>query len=141
MAQYLGSGRPQRIGPAMWQGIYFSIGAGLLVAALSPLAGPAFDLAGHDPALRGYEVAYARALMLGAFPVILMATLSAFFAGRGQTQAILRVNVIATLVNVVLRLAPDLRQRRVPGDGGDRGRPGHDPLPGGREPRSTSRSS
>ena len=51
--------------------------------------------------MRGYEVAYARALMLGAFPVILMATLSAFFAGRGQTQAILGVNVIATLVNVV----------------------------------------
>ena len=101
VAQYLGSGRPQRIGPAMWQGIYFSIAAGLLVAALSPLAGPAFDLAGHHPALRGYEVAYARALMLGAFPVILMATLSAFFAGRGQTQAILGVNVIATLVNVV----------------------------------------
>jgi MATE family multidrug resistance protein len=101
VAQYLGSGRPERIGPAMWQGIYFSIAAGLLVAALSPLVGPAFDLAGHDPALRGYEVAYARALMLGAFPVILMATLSAFFAGRGQTQAVLRVNVIATLVNVV----------------------------------------
>ena len=101
VAQYLGSGRPQRIGPAMWQGIYFSIVAGLFVAALSPLAGPAFDLAGHEPALRGYEVAYARALMLGAFPVILMATLSAFFAGRGQTQAILGVNVLATVVNVV----------------------------------------
>jgi len=100
VAQYLGSGRPQRIGPAMWQGIYFSIGAGLLVAALSPLAAPTFDLAGHDSALRGYEVAYARALLLGAFPVILMATLSAFFAGRGQTQAILRVNVLATLVNI-----------------------------------------
>jgi MATE family multidrug resistance protein len=40
--------------------------------------------------------------MLGAFPVILMATLSAFFAGRGQTQAVLRVNVLATVVNVVL---------------------------------------
>jgi multidrug resistance protein, MATE family len=99
VAQYLGSGRPHRIGPAMWQGIYFAVGAGLVVAALSPLAGPAFDLAGHDSALRHYEVAYARALMLGAFPVILMATLSAFFAGRGQTHTILRVNVIVTLVN------------------------------------------
>ena len=53
VAQYLGAGRPQRIGPAMWQGIYFSIGAGLLVAALSPLAGPAFDLAGHAPGPAG----------------------------------------------------------------------------------------
>ena len=31
-----------------------------------------------------------------------MATLSTFFAGRGQTQAVLRVNVLATAVNVVL---------------------------------------
>jgi MATE family, multidrug efflux pump len=102
VAQYLGAGRPARIGPAMWQGFYFALGAGLLVASLAPLAGPAFDLAGHAPALRRYEVEYARVLLLGAFPVILMATLSTFFAGRGQTQAVLRVNVLATLVNVVL---------------------------------------
>jgi MATE family multidrug resistance protein len=62
----------------------------------------AFDLAGHAPALRAYEVDYARALMLGAFPVVLMATLSTFFAGRGQTQAVLRVNLLATVVNVIL---------------------------------------
>jgi len=102
VAQYLGAGRPERIGPALWQGIYFSLGAGLFIAALSPFAEPAFDLAGHAPALRGYEVQYARALMLGAFPVVLMATLSTFFAGRGQTQAVLRVNVLATVVNGVL---------------------------------------
>jgi MATE family multidrug resistance protein len=102
VAQYLGAGRPGRIGPAMWQGIYFSAGAGVLVAALSPLAGPFFDLAGHAPSLRGYEVEYARVLMLGAFPIVLMATLSSFFAGRGETQAVLRVNVLATVVNVGL---------------------------------------
>ncbi len=102
VAQYLGARRPERIGPALWQGIYFSLGAGLFVAALSPLLGPAFDLAGHGPALRAYEVQYARALMLGAFPVVLMATLSTFFAGRGQTQAVLLVNVLATVVNGVL---------------------------------------
>jgi MATE family multidrug resistance protein len=102
VAQYLGAGRNERIGPALWQGVYFSLAAGVLVAALSPLAGPFFDLAGHAPELRLYEVQYSRALMLGAFPVILMATLSTFFAGRGQTQAVLRVNVLATVVNVAL---------------------------------------
>jgi MATE family multidrug resistance protein len=102
VAQYLGAGRKERIGPALWQGFYFSLGAGLLVAALSPLAGPVFDLAGHAPGLRLYEVQYARALLLGAFPVVLMATLSTFFAGRGHTHAVLRVNVLATVVNVVL---------------------------------------
>ncbi len=102
VAQYLGAGRQERIGPALWQGVYFSLGAGVFVAALSPFVTHAFDLAGHAPALRRYEVEYARALMLGAFPVILMATLSTFFAGRGQTQAVLRVNILATVVNIVL---------------------------------------
>lgn len=102
VAQYLGAGRPRRIGPAVWQGIYFSLGAGLLIAALAPLAGPAFDLAGHEPALRQHEVEYASVLMLGAFPTVLMATLASFFAGRGRTGPVLRVNVLATVVNVVL---------------------------------------
>ena len=102
VAQYLGAGRKERIGSALWQGVYFSLGAGALVAALAPLVAPAFDLAGHAPALRAYEVEYAQVLLLGAFPVILMATLSTFFAGRGQTRAVLGVNVLATFVNVVL---------------------------------------
>ena len=101
VAQYLGAGRLRRIGPAIWQGVYFSLGAGALVAALSPLAAPAFDLAGHAPGLRRYEVEYAQVLMLGALPIVLMATLSTFFAGRGQTGAVLRVNLLATAVNVV----------------------------------------
>lgn len=102
VAQYLGAGRPGRIGPALWQGIYFSAAAGLLVAGLAPFVATAFDLAGHEPALRAYEVEYARVLLLGALPVVLMATLSTFFAGRGQTAVILRVNLLVTLVNVVL---------------------------------------
>ena len=101
VAQYVGAGRPTRVGPAIWQGVYFAAGAGLVLALLAPLAGPVFDLAGHDPALRRYEVEYARALLLGSFPVVLMATLSTFFAGRGETHVILGVNVVATVVNVV----------------------------------------
>ncbi len=101
VAQYLGARRPGRIGPAVWQGIYFSAAAGLLVAGLTPFVATAFDLAGHEPALRAYEVEYARVLLLGALPVVLMATLSTFFAGRGQTSVILRVNLLVTLVNVV----------------------------------------
>ncbi len=102
VAQYLGAGRPERIGAAVWQGVYFSLGAGALIALMSPLAGPAFDLARHAPLLRRYEVDYARTLMLGSFPVILMATLSTFFAGRGETRVILHANVLTTLVNLAL---------------------------------------
>jgi MATE family multidrug resistance protein len=102
VAQYFGAGRPERIGPAVWQGIYFSLGAGLLLAALAPLCAPVFALAGHDAKVRDYEVEYAQILLWGAFPVVLMATLSTFFAGRGNTVVVLSVNVLATIVNIVL---------------------------------------
>jgi len=102
VAQYLGAGRSERIGPALWQGFYFSLGAGVLVAALSPLAGPFFAWGGHAPELQVHEITFARILMLGAFPVVLMATLSTFFAGRGDTRVVLVVNVVSTAVNVVL---------------------------------------
>jgi MATE family multidrug resistance protein len=103
VAQYLGARRPDRIGPVLWQGFYFSLGAGLVVAALSPLAGPFFDLGGHAAALRVHEVRYASILMLGSFPIILMATLSTFFAGRGDTRVVLVVNLVSTAVDIVLK--------------------------------------
>jgi MATE family multidrug resistance protein len=102
VAQYLGAGRPERVGSVMWQGIYFSILAGMCVAALAPLAGPLFRMAGHEPLVRGYETTYTRILMTGSFPIILMATLSAFFAGRGKTRVVLVVNVLVTSLNVLL---------------------------------------
>jgi MATE family multidrug resistance protein len=105
VAQYLGAGRLARIGPAMWQGIYFSLAAGLVLALLAPLAGPVFALAGHEARVRAHEVTYASILLLGSGPVILMATLSTFFAGRGSTRVVLVVNVVATAVNCVFDYA------------------------------------
>jgi multidrug resistance protein, MATE family len=102
VAQYVGAGRPERIGPAVWQGIYFSMGAGLVLWALRPLAGPFFALAGHDPALQRHEVDYAAALLQGGCAAVLMATLSSFFAGRGATRVVLAANVAALLVNCLL---------------------------------------
>ena len=39
---------------------------------------------------------------LRGFPVVLMATLATFFAGRGQTRVVLVVNVISTAADIVL---------------------------------------
>ena len=79
--------------------------------------------------------------MLGAFPVILMATLSTFFAGRGQTQAVLRVNVLATVVNVVLDYLLIFGNARLPGDGRDGRGARDDPLAGRGRRRLRSPSS
>jgi MATE family, multidrug efflux pump len=102
VAQYYGARRFRRIGPAVWQGIYFSLMAGALMAALSPFAGAFFAHTGHAPALRAYETSYSRLLLLGSAPIVLMATLASFFAGRGRTLPILVVNVAATAVNAGL---------------------------------------
>lgn len=102
IAQYIGAGRPRRVGPALWQGFYFSLGAGIIVAALSPLTEPVFALAGHGAALQRNEVTYAAIFLRGAFPIVLMATLATFFAGRGETRVVLLVNLLSTAVNAVL---------------------------------------
>jgi len=101
VAQYLGAGRLERIGPAMWQGIYFALAAGVGMALLAPLAGPVFALAGHQATVQAHEVTYSGILLKGSGPIVLMATLSTFFAGRGATRVVLVVNVIATVVNIV----------------------------------------
>jgi MATE family multidrug resistance protein len=102
VAQYMGAGRHERVGAAVWQGIYFAIASGLFVAALSPFAGAFFGIAGHSAALTAAEVTFAKIQMKGAVFTILMATLASFFAGRGKTRVVLLVNVLATLVNCVL---------------------------------------
>ncbi|HEY7511282.1 MAG TPA: MATE family efflux transporter [Vicinamibacteria bacterium] len=102
IAQYVGARRPWRIGPALWQGIYFSVAAGLLLVALEPLLDPLFVLAGHEPAVQEHERTYSRILMLGSFPVVLMATASTFFTGRGRTKVVLIVNGVVTAADIVL---------------------------------------
>lgn len=102
IGQYYGARRYERIGVAVWQGIYFSFAAGLVCLALVPLLPLVFRWAGHAPAVQRHEVEYASVILGGAGAAVLMATLSTFFAGRGQTRVILLVNVLATLVNVLL---------------------------------------
>lgn len=102
VAQYYGSKRFERVGAAVWQGIYFCLIAGLLMVFLVPLAEPIFVLAGHDPEVRVLEVVYFRILITWIWAVFLMSTISTFFSGRGDTWTVMWVNVVAVLINIVL---------------------------------------
>lgn len=102
VAQYYGAGRRGRVGASVWQGIYFSIAASVLLAPSALLAGPVFDWVGHPPAVRALEVDYFRILILGACPALVGATLSCFYNGRGKTLPVVWVNVAAMIVNCVL---------------------------------------
>jgi MATE family multidrug resistance protein len=104
VAQYTGAGRPQRVGPAVWQGIFFAVFAGLFLLLLVPAAPLLIAAAGHDPALQGPEIAYLRSLAFAAMPMLIMAAVNGFFAGRGQTWTVLGIEAVGTAVNVLLAL-------------------------------------
>ena len=48
VAQYTGAGRPQRVGPAVWQGIHFATIAGLLFLLMVPVAPQLIAMGGHS---------------------------------------------------------------------------------------------
>ncbi|WP_419786996.1 MATE family efflux transporter [Pseudodesulfovibrio sp.] len=102
VSQYTGAARHERVGAAVWQGLWFSVPSGLILASLWFVAGPLFDLAGHPPAVREQEIAYFRILTVGGGAVLVGACLSSFFSGRGLTKAVMLVQCTATLLNIPL---------------------------------------
>ncbi len=102
VAQYTGAGRPQRVGPAIWQALYFSVGAGIAFLGLIPLAGPLMSLGGHSPAVQELEVTYFRCLCFAALPALIVAAVNSFFAGRGDSWTVLLIDATGMSVNAVL---------------------------------------
>jgi MATE family multidrug resistance protein len=104
VAQYTGAGRPERVGPAVWQGIHFAVLSGLLFLLMVPAAPRLIALGGHTPALQVLEVAYLRCLCFAALPMLVMAAVNGFFSGRGRTWIVLGIEAAGTAVNVALAL-------------------------------------
>ena len=90
VAQYYGAKRYSRIGPAVWQGMYFTLIGGAFMVAMVPFAAPIFKLVGHPELVQAYEVTYFKTLCFAGFPVIACATLSCFYTGRGKTWTVIR---------------------------------------------------
>lgn len=102
VAQYVGSGQPERVGVAVWQGVFFSLVSGALVACLSGLAGPIFQWVAHDPKVQALEVKYFAITCWAAPLCILGSALTGFFAGRGETRTLMVVQISGFLLNVGL---------------------------------------
>src|SRR5215469_3647204 len=75
VAQYTGALRPHRVGPAVWQGIYFAVLAGLAMLLLVPTAPYLISAGGHSSALQSLEAAYLRCLAFAALPMLIMAAI------------------------------------------------------------------
>ncbi|MGD9040646.1 MAG: MATE family efflux transporter [Desulfobacteraceae bacterium] len=102
VAQYTGAQAFNRVGAALWQGIYFSFMAALLLASLYFVSGPLFDFIGHSPHVRALEVTYFNILTLGAGLVVLGSALACFYTGRGLTRAVMLVHMLGAGVNIPL---------------------------------------
>ncbi len=102
IAQYVGSGAHDRVGAALWQGIWFSVFAGAVLASLFFLAEPLFILGGHPESIYWLEVAYFRILTIGAGFAVMAVTLGCFFSGRGITRPVMIVNFLGAALNIPL---------------------------------------
>lgn len=105
VAQYVGAGRPERVGATLWQGVYLSLASAVLLFGLSVVADPLFRWIGHAESVRALEIDYFRILAFGSGFGLIMGVASCFYTGRGKTWTILWVNCGATVVNIVLDYA------------------------------------
>lgn len=102
VAQYYGAGRDNEIGSAIWQSIYFSIIAAVIILAFVPLADTIFTIGGHPEPVRKLEVAYFKIMCFSAFFSVASSSLSGFFSGIGRTFVIMWVHLTGTGINIIL---------------------------------------
>jgi MATE family multidrug resistance protein len=105
IAQYTGAGAHHRLGTCVWQAIYFSLLAGLIMIGLSFTAKPMFAWIGHPAPVQVFERTYFSILCQGGGIYVAGAGLASFFAGRGMTRPVLLAHVTGMLVNVPLDYA------------------------------------
>lgn len=102
VAQYEGSGRRQRIGPAVWQAVWIGLVATPLAIAVVPLAPWLFASAENPPQLVELEVVYFRSISFSGGALVLSGAVQAYFNGLGRVKTVMVVDTIGAVANVVL---------------------------------------
>lgn len=102
VAQYHGSKQPDRIGPSVWQGVWFAVAVSPLILLTIPFADGIFGLAGHSAESTALEVEYYKILTFGSPAMLIGQALACFYSGRGKTVVVMIVDAFFALVNLVL---------------------------------------
>jgi MATE family multidrug resistance protein len=102
VAHYKGAGRDHRAFTATWQGLFFSVGAAVVVAILGFTAKPIFDWAGHAPAVRVLEVQFFQITCWGSFVAIASGAVSGYFMGKGKTGIVMVATLCGFALNALL---------------------------------------
>lgn len=100
IAQYFGAQNYQRIGTAVWQGIFIALFGGVIMMGGYFWARPLFDFFGHQADVRVLEVQYHQIICMGMIFMLLSIALGAFWSGRGKTSMVMWTNIIVTAINI-----------------------------------------
>jgi MATE family multidrug resistance protein len=99
ISQYDGAGRKDRMMASLWQAIWLSLVAGILLWTCLPFSRSLLSLTGHSPEIVELEARYFNTLTVGS-PVLLLATaLSCFFNGRRRTTVVMCISFVSVFVN------------------------------------------
>jgi MATE family multidrug resistance protein len=102
VSQYFGNHQPERVGPAVWQGVWASLAFSPVLLLAIPAAPAIFAAAGHSSEIATLETIYFQILMVGSPALLISQALSAFYAGRGETSVVMKVDLVVVAVNLVL---------------------------------------
>ncbi len=102
VSQYLGNGQTERIGSAVWQGVWLALAITPLLLLAIPVAPFAFRWAGHSGQVVAFEVTYFQVLCWGGPGILVAQSLASFFSGRGQTRTVMIVDATVAIINLVL---------------------------------------
>jgi len=96
VAQYEGANQSEKIGPAIWQMIWFSLFTSLIFIPIG-IWGTDFFYTSHS-----MEASYFRWTICFGFFQPLIYTLTSFFVGRGHSKAIISLALFSTLFYIVI---------------------------------------
>jgi MATE family multidrug resistance protein len=99
VAQYNGAKRFARLGPPVWQMIWFSVLSFLFFIPMAIWGAPL--IFGNDPYAE-MEIVYFRWLMFFGPSYALVTAIAGFFIGRGKTKMMIWMAVIVNFTNIVL---------------------------------------
>ena len=102
VAQYEGAHHRERIGSAVWSGIWLAVFGALLLGSGVFWAEPLFRVFRHEPEVARQEIVYFSILCKGAGVFLLNNALSCFWTGRGKTAVVLVISAVTTLFNLPL---------------------------------------
>ncbi|MCB1123321.1 MAG: MATE family efflux transporter, partial [Verrucomicrobiae bacterium] len=89
-------------GQYTWNALWIAIVYGSLLVPVFWKLGPSFfELMGHEPQVRAYEVVYFKISLLGAVPNLMLMAVSNFFTGLHRTKFLLWSAVTGSVLNII----------------------------------------